>query len=195
MVTWKPLPMPTTATGGSSAATTSNAAGLPPLHDTADRSRCHLTPSGYAARLPSVVTWAAHETYLAVPRAAGAGLGDVRQEVQDDREDEAVQRLRAEEEARASSIRAASDKQIANLRALKAQLLQAKTIVGELRGQRAAAEAQLSEMEGALAQTQHAANQRLWDAAVEGHLEDIRCDAPRNPQLVGCLRYYGAACR
>jgi len=165
----------------------SNAAGPPCQQGAAG----HPTPSSCAGRLPSVVTWAA---LFAVQDRAGpeAGAGHAHQEVQDDREDEAEVLLRVEEaSARASANRAASDKRIANLGALKTQLQQAKTIVSELRGQRAAAEAQLSDMEGALAESQHAANQRLWDAAVEGRLDDIRCDAPPLAQLVCCSRCHG----
>ena len=73
--------------------------------------------------------------------------------------------------------RAASDNLIGNLATVKNQLAQARKIVSELRGQRAEAERQLSDMEREFAQSQLAANQRLWDAAAQGDVDDLRCVA------------------
>ena len=69
---------------------------------------------------------------------------------------------------------AASDGMIGNLSAVKTQLEHARKIVGQLRGQRAEAEMQLSEMERGFAQSQLAANERLWDAAAQGDVGHVR---------------------
>ena len=67
-----------------------------------------------------------------------------------------------------------AEKELKGLVALKAQLLDARTIVQGLQTRRAEAEVKLAAMEEAVAGQQRAANQRLWSAAAEGNLPEIR---------------------
>lgn len=164
MVTWKTLR--SCATSSSIARNTSkgDAIGL-----SSDK-----RPWQDSVALPSMVTWACIQTPSTAPRAA---IGEARP----DKHELALHLQPPEctdvdnEGKRRMDDRAASDNLIGNLATVKNQLAQARKIVSELRGQRAEAERQLSDMEREFAQSQLAANQRLWDAAAQGDVDDLRC--------------------
>ena len=170
IVTWNPLHSCAAFSSTTRNESTSSVAGQP----SSDKE-----PTEGRGVLPSVLTWAPIQA-PPTARAAATVVAAIAKAGQDTHEElvqppgDKVNGSSIEEEKRKMDQGAASDGMIGNLSAVKTQLEHARKIVGQLRGQRAEAEMQLSEMERGFAQSQLAANERLWDAAAQGDVGHVR---------------------